>query len=254
MDHLAEVPQQGDSKQHDSGVDPETRYGYLRCGLSLLILLGCLPISVLFAVVQYVRAMVLHNWAPLVRSPVNPESQAVLVTGGKMSKSLQFARWLWRAGYKVILVETPRYQGCAARFSRAVHAFECVPCPRTDPEGYILGLVTVARKYGAGFFVPVASPAAAVSDAAAKTQLEAVGCKSMHFDLEQATVLDNKHTFGKLAANLGLAAPESFLVTSALEVHTLNRELADNPQKSTYILKNMVCPCRLTPLSLSSTL
>lgn len=240
MDHLVDVPQQDGSKQHDSSVDPATRHGHLRCGLSLLILLICFPISVLFVGVQYLRAILLRNWTPLLMtSPVNGHSQTVLVTGGKMSKSLQFARWLWRAGYKVILVETPRYRGCASRFSRAVHAFECIPCPRSDPEGYVLGLVTAARKHGASFFVPVASPAAAVPDAAAKTRLEAVGCKSMHFDLEQATVLDNKHAFCKLAADLGLAAPESYLVTSALEVHKLNRELSDNPQKSTYILKNM---------------
>ena len=56
------------------------------------------------------------------------------------------------------------------------------PDPRVDPEGHAAG-PRVAAEEGARYFVPVASPAAAISDAAAKPALAAVGCESLHFGL-----------------------------------------------------------------------
>ena len=42
---------------------------------------------------------------------------------------------------KVVMVETEKYWLVGSRFSRSVVAFDTVPCPREDEEGYIKGLV-----------------------------------------------------------------------------------------------------------------
>merc|ERR1711871_825637 len=97
----------------------------------------------------------------------------VIVTGGKMAKSLVFVRW----------------------FCRAVGAFYTVPCPRTDPEGYIQGLLDIAERENAAFYVPVASPVAALHDSYAKKGLEKLGCQVLHFPPEVTEVLDDKDKF-----------------------------------------------------------
>ena len=43
-----------------------------------------------------------------------------------------------------------------------------MPDPREDPEKYVAGLVDVAKKEKASFFVPVSSPVASVFDSEAK--------------------------------------------------------------------------------------
>ena len=39
------------------------------------------------------------------------------------------------------MVETEKYWLVGSRFSRSIVAFETVPCPREDEDGYIRGLV-----------------------------------------------------------------------------------------------------------------
>ena len=64
--------------------------------------------------------------------------------------------------------------------------------------------------------MPVASPAAAISDAAAKPALAAVGCESLHFDLATCERLDNKHAFASgRARSWRLPAPATVLLESA---------------------------------------
>jgi hypothetical protein len=171
------------------------------------------------------------------------EGKTVLVTGGKMTKSLHFVRWFAKAGYRVVLVETPKYWHIGARFSRGVAAFYTVPDPREDPEKYVEGLVAVAKKEKASFFVPVSSPVASVFDSEAKVLMAEFGCRGLHFDPEICNILDNKHTFCEWArSTLGLRTPESFLLTSNADARNLNAKLqkeAEAGSKQTFILKNL---------------
>jgi hypothetical protein len=171
------------------------------------------------------------------------EGKTVLVTGGKMTKSLHFVRWFAKAGYRVVLVETPKYWHVGARFSRGVAAFYTVPDPREDPEKYVEGLVAVAKKEKASFFVPVSSPVASVFDSEAKVLMAEFGCRGLHFDPEICNILDNKHTFCEWArSTLGLRTPESFLLTSNADARNLNAKLqkeAEAGSKQTFILKNL---------------
>merc|ERR1711988_31163 len=209
-----------------------------RCVLSLALLVLSIPFSIMFAICHYIAAL-LAGWRPSA-SPVGEQAKMVLVTGGKMSKSLFHVRWLWKAGYKVVLLETEQYDVSGSRFSRGVHAFETIPCPRTDSEGYIAGLVRLAVKYKADFFLPVASPAAATWDAMAKPKLEAAGCTVLHFDLDVTQNLDDKYKSAQLAEQLGLTVPKSYLVHTEQEAHRLNQYLhKNNALGRKFILKNL---------------
>jgi hypothetical protein len=208
---------------------------YPRCRVvaTIVVLLAFAPICAFLYVVAYLFGKPLRVG----------EGRTVLVTGGKMTKSLHFVRWFASAGYRVVLVETPKYWHVGARFSRGVAAFYTVPDPREDPEKYIAGLVDVAKKEKASFFVPVSSPVASVFDSEAKVLMEKFGCRGLHFDPNICNILDNKHTFCEWArSTLGLRTPESFLLTSNADVRNLNVKLqkeADAGSKQKFVLKNL---------------
>lgn len=123
----------------------------LRALLSLIVLFLSFPLTLLFGIVALARDAGQESR----RKAIGPDAPVVLLNGGKMSKSYMMARWFWHAGYKVVLVEIDKYWLSGARWSRAVTGFETVPCPRIDPKGYVDGLVHIADKYRARFFVPV---------------------------------------------------------------------------------------------------
>jgi len=167
----------------------------------------------------------------------------VMLTGGKFSKSLHFARWFWKYGYRVVLVESKKYRWCGTQWSRAVTCFEIATSPRIDPDKYVEDLARIVKKHKIDYFVPVSSPASAVHDSRAKPLLESLGCRVLHFDLDITKTLDNKHEFGNYARSLGLTVPLTFCATSDDSARLINKKLLDwvesgkNPK--TYILKNI---------------
>lgn len=207
----------------------------LRCLLSIVLMIFFLPVSLLYTLAVFLRGLGDSSR----RRPVTADSPVVMVTGGKMAKSLHMARWFWKCGYRVVMIETDKYWLVGSRWSRAVTAFETVPCPRTDARGYVDGLRRVARKYDAKFFVPVASPAAAVADASAKPLLEGAGCRVLHFDLQECQQLDNKHEFCELVSSLDMTSLKSWNVPTEDAARHLNRELAEANSGVQYVLKNL---------------
>jgi hypothetical protein len=210
-----------------------TWYPRLRVAATIAVLFAFAPICAFLYVVAYLFGKPLKVGT----------GRTVLVTGGKMTKSLHFVRWFAKAGYRVVLVETPKYWHVGARFSRGVAAFYTVPDPRVDPEKYVAGLVDVAKKENASFFVPVSSPVASVFDSEAKVLMEKFGCRGLHFDPKICNILDNKHIFCEWArSELGLRTPESFLLTSNADVRNLNAKLqkeAEAGSKKKFVLKNL---------------
>lgn len=211
---------------------------------SVIVLLSSIPFSLLYVIAMTVmfklHAFMFGSSQGNDLPPVTQKSQTVIITGGKMSKSLCFARWFWKSGYKVVMIETKKYAYVGSRWSRAVTHFETVTCPRTNPQTYINDLVEIARKYQADYFVPVSSPVAALHDSAAKPALEAVGCRALHFDVEMTQILDNKHEFCRYAGSLGLQVPETYVVKTEEDVLELNEKLAKNMLNAKrYILKNL---------------
>jgi hypothetical protein len=236
-----EGPKDGTSTSITSSYNPTFEANpRLRATLTAILLVLLTPVSVLLTALAWVSGFGRPPKTP-------PNGKTVLVTGGKMTKSLHMARWFWRSGYRVVMIETPKYWHVGARFSRSVAAFHVVPDPRLDPEGYVAGLVRVARLENAEYFVPVSSPAAAISDAAAKEPLAAVGCSALHFDKPTCELLDNKHRFCEWARDeLGLNAPDTVLLHSNDDARKLNASLTaaaaaatDKTKLCRYILKNL---------------
>ena len=84
---------------------------------------------------------------------------------------------------------------------------------------------SVAERHRCDFFVPVSSPVSAVSDSKAKPLLEELGCRVLHFDLDECLRLDDKHEFGLWARELRLPSLDSRPVPTEEAARSLNRQL-----------------------------
>ena len=84
---------------------------------------------------------------------------------------------------------------------------------------------SVAERHRCDFFVPVSSPVSAVSDSKAKPLLEELGCRVLHFDLDECLRLDDKHEFGLWARELRLPSLDSRPVPTEDAARSLNRQL-----------------------------
>jgi len=161
----------------------------------------------------------------------SPRPRTVLLTGGKMTKSLQLARSFHLAGHRVVLAESVRYRWSGHRFSRAVDRFHIVPEP--GAPGYAQALLDIVLRERVDVFVPVASPAASVHDADARSLLDE-HCEVLHGDGDTVRLLDDKSRFSEYAASLGLRVPDWRRITDPSQV-----EEFEFPPGREYILKRI---------------
>jgi len=215
----------------------------LRCLAQIFALLALMPLSAALALGWWVAAVYRAGGLPRRRAVPAKQQRTVMLTGGKMSKALHCARCIWKAGHKVVLVETPRYWCSGSRFSRSVAAFELVTCPREDPDAYVRDMLAVARKHQVDLFIPVSSPAASVHDAKVKELLESTtSARSLHFTHGFTATLDDKYLFGKFCEARGLCAPRTYLVASDAEVRRHNDAMLQQTvgcQNPRFVLKNL---------------
>ena len=162
------------------------------------------------------------------------EPKRILITGAKMTKALQLARFFYRDGHEVYLVETHKYWLSGHRFSRAVKGFFTVPVPEKEPEAYCQALIEIAQQKNIDLFIPVSSPIASYYDSLAKKALEPY-CESIHLDPEVTKILDDKHAFCSKASELGLSAPKVFRITDPQQI--LDFDFASDGSK--YIVKSI---------------
>ncbi len=152
------------------------------------------------------------------KQEVTDNPKRILLTGGKMTKSLQLARSFYQAGHTLFLIETHKYWLSGHRTSQAVNKFYTVPAPEKDPEGYRQGLLEIVKKEQIDVFIPVCSPVSSYYDSTAKPLLTEAGCEVIHFDPEITAMLDNKYEFCKTAREIGLSAPKVFRFSSPQQV------------------------------------
>jgi len=193
----------------------------------LLLLTLALPLNLTLTAVALVRSA-------FVRAPVQTAAhpRTVLVSGGKMTKSLQLARSFHAAGHRVIMVESGKYRLTGHRFSRSVDRFYPVPKPQS-PQ-YEQALLSIVRAEGVDVYVPVCSPAASYYDALAKPALSQY-CEVLHCDPGLVHTLDDKYEFSMLATSLGLPVPDAHLISTAAQVEDFDFDSADD----SYILKSI---------------
>ncbi|MEP6560290.1 MAG: ATP-grasp enzyme [Nakamurella sp.] len=194
---------------------------------TLLLLQLALPVNLALTSAALARSIV-------VKSPRGTPDAAktVLVSGGKMTKSLQLARSFHAAGHRVIMVESSKYRLTGHRFSRSVDRFYTVPKP--ESPDYEQALLAIVRRERVDVYVPVCSPAASYYDALAKPALSRY-CEVLHCDADLISKLDNKYEFSVLAASLGLPVPDAHLITAPGQVEEFNFDDYDDP----YILKSI---------------
>ena len=199
----------------------------LKTVATLMLLLVALPVNLALTAVAFLRGLVF-------RSPqqTSPDRKTVLISGGKMTKSLQLARSFHGAGHRVILIESRKYRLTGHRFSRAVDRFFTVPSPQASD--YIDALVQIVRREGVDVYVPVCSPVASYYDARSKLALSPF-CQVLSCDAELVQQLDDKNEFAALASSLGLSVPDSRRITTPEQVANFDFEAADRP----YVLKSV---------------
>ena len=199
--------------------------------LALLLLL--LPFNLAMVLLSLVQNLFANKSDSQITS-ASPEKKRILITGAKMTKSLQLARSFYRDGHEVYLVETHKYWLSGHRFSRAVKGFFTVATPEKDPEQYCQDILNIVREKNIDLFIPVSSPIASYYDSLAKKAIEPY-CESLHLDPEVTAILDDKHAFCSKARELGLSAPKVFRITDPQQI--LDFDFSNESNK--YIVKSI---------------
>lgn len=163
---------------------------------------------------------------------VQPAPMTIMVSGGKMTKALQLARSFHEAGHRVVLVESARYWLAAHRFSSAVDTFHTLPSP--ESPSYVDALLDIVERERVDVYIPVSSPVGSWFDSRAMGRLSEV-CEVVHVRPDMIEQLDDKHAFAIAARSLGLAVPQSVLITDPADV--LAFDFAS--QRRSFILKSI---------------
>ncbi len=133
-------------------------------------------------------------------------SRTVVLTLGRLPPALDLARSFAAAGWRVVVTET--YGMHLARMSRAVARSVKVTSPQVDANAYLENVLDVVREENATLLVPVSEETLRVANLKDRlpthTQLFAA-------DYELLEQVHDKYRFAKLAASLGLTAPQSWL-------------------------------------------
>lgn len=171
----------------------------------------------------------------------------VVITGAKMYKSTMFVKWLGRAGYDIILVETEKFWCSGSQFSKYVTKFITVSDAKQYPKKYVDELYQICMEHNAQIFIPACAPATEELDSMVGSFLRAQGVQVLHTPYDMMEQLNDKHQFCELMKKMNLAVPKSYLVKSNEDVYKLNDMLQDQldqaPQSESYkydfILKNI---------------
>ncbi len=199
---------------------------------TLGLLLIAFPINFVIISISLLMSWIM---APFSSRKVAKNPKRILLTGGKMTKSLQLARCFYNAGHDVYLVETHKYWLSGHQFSQAVKGFYTVAAPEKDPGQYYQDLLNIVKKENIDLFIPVSSPVASYYDSVAGTLL-APYCEIIHFSPDITKMLDDKFELCQQAHTLGLSAPKAFLITDPQEI--LDFDFKNEPERK-YLLKSV---------------
>jgi len=205
-----------------------------------LIILACIYIPI--CIITKLRYLILS------RDKAPPRKNiTIVITGAKMYKSAMFVKWMGKAGYDIILVETEKFWCSGSRFSKYVKKFVTVADALQNPDKYVEDMVSICLKNDAKIFIPVCAPATEKLDSEVGQRLKAYGIQSLHAPIDVFEQLNDKHQFCMLMSKFNLPVPESFLAQSNEDVFATNKELQqrmelcgdDEKYKHKFILKNI---------------
>ena len=194
------------------------------------LLLFYLALPVTF-IITYIT-LVIHLFT---RKPpvINPNARRILISGARMTKALQLARYFYAAGHYIVL--TDDYRFATHRFSRCVSRF-CLSADITNSELYIQSIVNIVQQEQIDVFVPVSNTCTERVEAHIKQILLQFNCETLHGDVEQLNMLSNKYLFIDRVRALGLAAPKTYSITDPKQV----LDFDFTKQQCEFILKSVV--------------
>ena len=195
---------------------------------AILVLLAPLIITVVSSILLY------SYFRKTNQAPANLNKR-ILLTGGKMTKSLQLARLFHRAGYQVLLAETEKYRCSGHAYSNCVTSFHLLPDQEKGFDEYRKKIEEIVKREKVDILIPVASPSAVHFDAKLKNYLSS-DVSIFHFDEEMLSMLDDKFRMCQAAKSIGLSAPEVHLIKESKALDDL--DLVRRGKK--YILKSVV--------------
>ncbi|TIQ34396.1 MAG: ATP-grasp domain-containing protein [Mesorhizobium sp.] len=153
--------------------------------------------------------------------------QTVLITGARAPVALHLARLLDGAGRRVILADSPARP--IAAVSKACARYHRLPPPRFEPEAYAEAVEALVRAEGIGLVIPTCEE---VFYLALTWRGRAMPAQLLAPGIELLAEVHNKHAFIRLAERLGLAVPETTLLSSRDDLEAVrgrSRELVFKP-------------------------
>ncbi|MBN9552733.1 MAG: hypothetical protein J0H31_28755 [Alphaproteobacteria bacterium] len=134
---------------------------------------------------------------------------SIQITGARAPVALHLARLLHGAGHRVILADTPARPIAAS--SNACARYHRLPPPRFEPQAYAEAVEALVRADGIGLAIPTCEE---VFHLALAWQGRTIPARLFAPDIGLLAQVHNKHSFIRLAEQLGLAAPETTLLNS----------------------------------------
>ncbi|TPI19423.1 ATP-grasp domain-containing protein [Mesorhizobium sp. B4-1-1] len=153
--------------------------------------------------------------------------RSILITGARAPVALHLARLLRGAGKRVILADTPARPIAAA--SKACARYCRLPPPRFEPRAYAEAVETLIRTEGVEMVVPTCEE---VFHLALAWRGRTMPARLFAPDIALLAQVHNKHSFIRLAEQLGLAVPETALLNSLNDLEAVrgrSRDLVFKP-------------------------
>jgi hypothetical protein len=136
----------------------------------------------------------------------------VLLTGGRAPCTLALARLFHAAGHRVLVAESVEHHLC--RVSKAVERSFRVPPPNGTPGVYVAALADIIVREQVDVLIPTCEE---IFFVAMGLDRLAPLCRVWAASIGQLRELHDKWLFAKLARRLGLAVPDTCLITSDAE-------------------------------------
>ncbi|CDX24552.1 conserved hypothetical protein [Mesorhizobium sp. ORS 3359] len=151
----------------------------------------------------------------------------ILITGARAPVALHLARLVHGAGRRVILADTPARPIAAA--SKACARHHRLPPPRFEPQAYAIAVEALIRAEGVELVIPTCEE---VFHLALAWRGRTMPGKLFAPDIGLLAQVHNKHSFIRLAEQLGLAVPETTLLNSRDDLESVrghSRDLVFKP-------------------------
>jgi len=133
----------------------------------------------------------------------------ILLTGGRAPVTLELARLLSKAGYKVFVADSLKHHLCSC--SKAVVKNFLIPPPRFDPTGFIQALLEIIKQEKISILIPTCEEIFYIANGL--SQLTSL-CNVFAEPLEKLNLLHNKWEFIYKVEKLGLPVPKTWLIQS----------------------------------------